>query len=88
MINVCRERCIVVNFLEHDNDDLFIVFMIPGNGRFLKGLLKAESRAAAGGIIRFYWADITFVDDENEDADLEIMELKMDQQVEAGPPAF
>lgn len=87
MIQICKDRAVIVNFHERDNNDLFIVSMIPGHS-FLKGLLKAELRAKTGEITRFYWAEIEFVDDEDENATLEIISLKMEEPAETSPPAF
>lgn len=88
MIKVCRERCIIINYKERDNGSMFIVFMLPGNGLFLKGSLTSELMANVGDLRRFYWADIEFTDDEDEDATLEILKLQMEKPVEQSPPAF
>ena len=87
MVRICKDRAMIINFRERDNNNLFIVFMIPGH-RFLKGVLKAELRAKTSEITRFYWAEIEFVDDGDEEATFEIISLKMEKPAKTSPPAF
>ena len=77
----------IINFHERDDNDLFIVFMIVGH-RFLKGVLKAELRAKTSEIKRFYWAEVEFVDSQDEEATLEIINLRMDEPAKTSPPVF
>lgn len=54
------------------------MFMIPGN-RFLKGIIEPDLLARVGDLKAFWWADIEFVDSEDEDALLDIVNLRMDK---------
>lgn len=87
MIEIIKENCIIVNFREYENDDIFIVFMIKGQG-FLKGILKAEQRRLTGEIRHFYDAQIGYAASEDEDETLAIINLKMMGKAEGSPPAF
>ena len=87
MIKICKDRCMIINKYECENNSLGIVFMIPGN-RFLKGIIEPDLLAHAGEISLFYWADIEFVDSDDEEATLEILKLRMDQPAESNEPAF
>ena len=68
----------IINFRQREDGSCFIVFMIPGN-RFLKGIIEPDLLARVGDLKAFWWADIEFVDSEDEDALLDIVNLRMDK---------
>lgn len=87
MIEVTKEECIIVNFREHENGDLFIVFMVKEQG-FLKGILKAEQRLFIGEIKHFHYAEVSYFDLRNGNETLAISNLKLLGKAEESPPVF
>lgn len=88
MVNYINEECMIINHRKRESGDLFLVFFIRGNRRFLSGIVKAALWQSIGEIRLFHYAEISYLDLENETDIMIVTDLKMCGKAKAGKPAF